>query len=377
MKNIDTNEEQTIDMIIDGLGVFELRGVARQLGVSSPTTKKRDELIELIKQAIENGATTKDGLQKRGRPFKRLNVLDSITDKINNKVVKMDFSNTKKVVRFSQDYVVPLDLQNFEGIVLKYSFNIEMRDILTGTLVKFDKTEELDELLQTGDKVKAVVEKVENNFFVKEILAINDVDFKDYRSKFITKGCPILVNDEIPFAGTKAVVGRRNLYKLDSELFECDYIENLISYCKKEDYSLIVLAINTSFENEIMFNTLSLKERFVTTYGIDNKISYHKILDAVNYAENLMDRGKKVVIFIADIIEVVRILEKHFTSKEEDEVDNESLDDATILITQKLIKFARAYKSGCNGTLIMCYNEVDKNDKFLTNELFKISKRLN
>lgn len=372
----NTNEEQTIDMIIDGLGVFELRGVARQLGVSSPTTKKRDELIELIKKAIENGATIKDAFPKRGRPFKKLNVLDSIADRINNEVAKMDFSNTKKALNFSQDYSFPLDLRDYEGIVLKYSVSMEMRDILTGTLIKFEKTEELDELLETGDKVKAVVEKDGNAFFVKEILAINDVDFKDYRSKFVPKGCPVLVNDEIPFGNAKAVIGRRNLYKLDFELFETEHVKNFISYCKQEDYSLIALAINTSFENEIMFNSLPLNEKFVTTYAISNKISYHKILDALNYAENLLDRGKKVVIFIADIIEVVRSLEKHFTNKEEDDVD-ENLDDATLLITQKLIKFARAYKSGCSGTLIMCYNDVDKNEKFLTNELLKISKKIN
>ena len=75
---IDTNEEMTIDVLINSLGVFELRGVARQLGIPSPTTKKREELISLIQGAINSGATVKDSTPKRGRPFKKLNILDSI-----------------------------------------------------------------------------------------------------------------------------------------------------------------------------------------------------------------------------------------------------------------------------------------------------------
>lgn len=374
MENIETKEEQNIDMIINGLGVFELRGVARQLGVASPTTKKRDELIALIKEQISNGAFFKEAMTQRGRPYKKLNILDTIAEKINNEVAKMDFSNNKSI-SFAQDTYSPLDLRDFEGIVNKYSATIEIRDISTGTLVKIDKTEELDELLERGDKVKAVVEKQGKNFVLKKILAINDIDIKDYKSQFVAKGCPVLVNDEIPFDDTKAVVGRRNLYKLSYELFETQYLENLISFCQKEDYSLIAIAINTSFENEIMFKALPIKEKFITTYGASHSFNYHKVLDALNHAENLLDRGKKVIVFVADIVEVVRSLDRYFNIKKDD--NTEDLDEATVAVAQKLIKFARAYKTGCSGTSILCYNDVDKDDVFLTTELLKISKRIN
>ena len=33
------------ELLVRQLGVFELRGLARELGITSPTTKKRDELI--------------------------------------------------------------------------------------------------------------------------------------------------------------------------------------------------------------------------------------------------------------------------------------------------------------------------------------------
>lgn len=37
----DVNNEKRKESMIRGLGVFELRAVARQLGVPSPTTKKK------------------------------------------------------------------------------------------------------------------------------------------------------------------------------------------------------------------------------------------------------------------------------------------------------------------------------------------------
>lgn len=369
---IDTNEE-SMKMLIDELGVFELRGVARQLGVPSPTTKKRDELIDLIYEAIKNGATIKDATQKRGRPYKKLNILDSITNKISNEAVKINFSNTQKVVGFAQGKTIPIDFTQLEGIITKYNYCIEMRDILSGSVVKFDKTEHLNELLETGDRVRATVDYVDGQFVFKKLLEINGVEVEKYRSKFVDKGSPVIENKEIPFADTKATLGRRNLYRLSTELFENNNVENLLDYCCEEGYELIVLAVNTAFENEIKFRSLPTINKFVTEYGASNKMSYNKILDAVNYAENLVDRGNKVVFFVADIMEAVRCLDKYFSKEEEDEEH----EDATVLVTQKLLRFACAYSQGCSGTLIMCYNEVDKNDKFLFNDLFKISKKIN
>ena len=370
----ETNEGRNIGQLIDGLGVFELRGVARQLGVPSPTTKKRDELIVLIEQAINNGATIKEVSPKRGRPFKKLNVLDSITDKINNEVVKLDFSNIKKTISFAQDDALPLDADEFDGIVLKYNYTIEMRDIKSGAVAKIEKTEPTERLLETGDRVNATVKIVDGKFVVSKILKINHVDVQEYESRFIDKGRAVIENTELPFGQGKAVLGRRNLFRIDRPFFETDYLYELCKYCENEKYELIILAINTSYENDIMFDSLPSNNIFMTVYGSSGEINYHKILDAVNYAENLVDRGKKVVLLTADIIEDLRALDKYFSLQEKEESEFE---DATIMVASKLLKFARSYSNDCSGTMIMCYNEIDKNDKFLNSDILKISRQIN
>ena len=39
---------------VNNLGIYELRGLARALGVSSPTTKKRDYLVSAIIDKLDN-----------------------------------------------------------------------------------------------------------------------------------------------------------------------------------------------------------------------------------------------------------------------------------------------------------------------------------
>ena len=97
----DVNNEKRKESMIRGLGVFELRAVARQLGVPSPTTKKREDLIALILEASRNGKYIEENMPKRGRPFKRLNVLEHITNKISPDDFKgLDFES---VIRFEQE----------------------------------------------------------------------------------------------------------------------------------------------------------------------------------------------------------------------------------------------------------------------------------
>ncbi|MBQ3494035.1 MAG: hypothetical protein IJA69_01325, partial [Clostridia bacterium] len=62
---------KAIDIQLNKLGIYELRNLAREAGVKAPTTKRRETLIEQIKENIESGAFTPDLTKKAGRPAKR------------------------------------------------------------------------------------------------------------------------------------------------------------------------------------------------------------------------------------------------------------------------------------------------------------------
>ncbi len=378
INEINIIEKQKEEMI-KALGVFELRGLARQLGVSSPTTKRRDELIALILEASRNGKSFDDGMPKRGRPYKRLNILDSITNKITPDVTgeRMDFVN---LVRFSQE-VAPVheetvddEIYVFDGVLRRFDDNAVINDMKTNTIVYVFNDTQYYEKFESGDRVKVEAKKLvgQSHYVASKILEINDTQAEEYQPIAFEQGEEIIENETLVFGDGKMGLGRRNIYKIENDLFENADFDKFYKECNDKNIHFIMLAINTSYENQIKFKSLNIKDNFTTVYGTNNDINFNKIVDVVFYAMNLVARGEKVVVFVSDIVETIRSLDACFENRK-----NEEHSPKAKIVMQKLLSFARAYSSGVSGTLFMCYNESDLNDKFLTNEVLKISKKVN
>ena len=48
----------------------------------------------------------------------------------------------------------------------------------------------------------------------------------------------------------------------------------------------------------------------------------------------------------------------------------------TLVIAKKLLSIGRAYENCCSNTMIICYNQVDMEDRYLVNDILKISKNI-
>ena len=186
---INENNEKQKETMIRELGVFELRAFARQLGVSSPTTKKREELIALILEASKNGKYIDENLPKRGRPFKRLNILDTITNKITPDASKdkMDFLS---VVKFAQETMPDIEeiddeVYVFEGIVRKLDDSARLYDTKTNELVYICNDINGYADIEPGDKVKLEAKKLvgQEQFVALRFLEINDIKVEISQSK--------------------------------------------------------------------------------------------------------------------------------------------------------------------------------------------------
>ena len=95
--NGEISQSKRIELEVKKLGIFELRGLAREVGVPSPTTKKREELIDSILERISKGKLDEVVITKKGRPFKKLAVVDNIL----NAVATSDkFATQTKMVSF-------------------------------------------------------------------------------------------------------------------------------------------------------------------------------------------------------------------------------------------------------------------------------------
>ena len=222
--------------IIERLGVFELRGLAREMGIPSPTTKKRDELVSLILQSFSRGTSQDVKVQKRGRPYKKLNSLNEIISSVAEEP-KLEICY-ESVLGFAQEEV-PLATINgessrIEGIarvvnnnVVVYQLNGNAR-VFVGDLYGVEKIENGDLVELTAQQINA-----EDDFQALSISLINGVSAVSYRREFCPHGEPVICNAPVACSDFQIIEGRRNACLIKEDLYETGYLNQLYDYCKK------------------------------------------------------------------------------------------------------------------------------------------------
>lgn len=369
------------ELLVRQLGVFELRGLARELGITSPTTKKRDELIDLILMKFEKGDIVDDKGKRKGRPCKKLSTIDDILNTLAN-----DYKDEQaKPLIFENILTFAQVLPNFDkkttltkevsskGIIRIYNSDKQFYDYALQAWV-FIKDIKYSDLLKVGDKVEAVVQSTGNQdqYIAREILSINDIKAEEYGLTTFEKGDEIISPNTLPYAGGVVYEGRRNSILIENDIYENEDFTKLAKYCNEHDIKLVVLGTNTSFEDQIYFKSLDF-ENFTTKYGTSNEVNFNCIIDAIQYVQNLSDKGKNVLFYIMDIVEIMHLLDRCFV-KEEDEEGHKK---PSIVVIKKIISLGMAYANGGNISLIIGYNEKDKEDSFLSQDILKVCKKIN
>ena len=204
-------DEQQREVLVQRLGVFELRALAREVGIPSPTTKKRDELVQLILQSFNNGINQEVKIQKRGRPYKKLNAIDDIMSSvIDDKKNKMSFEN---ILTFAQEESPIVTLQ---GEMIRCAGICRINDkTLTIRTIKEDKLIFVNDIygvekLQNGDEVEVTARKVNDNneYQAVSISLINGESAVSYQSKEYNLGEEIISNNVISCGQFNLIEGR-------------------------------------------------------------------------------------------------------------------------------------------------------------------------
>lgn len=379
--NGEISQSKRIELEVKKLGIFELRGLAREVGVPSPTTKKREELIENILERINKGQLDEVVVTKKGRPFKKLAVVDNL---LNSMTMQDKFSNQTKLVSFedilSFAQVMPVisnvanQIGQFNGIIRKNaSSDIFMfYDFETAQAIFLPNELEFVSLIQNGDDVECKAKKINNNQYIAtEITSINGMKPGEYKASHIDLGEQIISSASLNFADKNVFVGRRNLSIVKENFYENENFDKLASKAVKEGYKIVYLSLNSSIEDQIKLR--SCQGKVLSTKFDDQCVqSLNKALDCISLCENLVSHGEKVLLIIPDIINVVRALDYCFI----DQAKMYGHSMQSIIVAQKILSLGRAYKSGANITIMLCCDENDVNDEFVTNQLIKICKMI-
>lgn len=385
-----TNEKNITIEMLDGLGVYELRELARSIGVSSPTTKKREVLCREIMQ-ISTGAVKVDlNTPKKGRPPKTITKISNMVNeyippeilKLQKPLQKDSYTNILKLAQ-NPNFLSELNLERCKevlGFLDSVNGHFYLNNLKNSEMFRTSTFYVQDDLikrynLREGDKIFGHGEMADNYDcgILSDISKINDIDVLNWSRS----SCEIdISNFTIPRVpstvfGKEIKKGERTIsYFQNSEqaiLAVVDEIE------RKEDSDEKIVFVGVELAPEILFygKSKSNVEMFATTFYNNLDESYNTIINALNYSTSLLKDGKNVTLFIFDVVGMLTRLDQHFASNENLYMGHNI---TGVQIIKKLVGMGKAVSSDLSITSHAIAFVDERNDMFVKSELEKIAK---
>lgn len=396
MSNMRNSSEKVISPeILNTLGIYELRELARSIGVSSPTTKKREQLCTEILDISSGSVKVEAKQNKKGRPPKTITKITTmVKDYIPPEILKLQ----KPIERESYSNILMLAQNpsiygqinsNVNKQIFGYLDSINghfyLNNLKSNELFKFITFYVPDEIiskynLREGDKVLAYG-KISDNYdcgILEEVLKINDVDVSNWNSKrkvYDISAFDIPSVDTVVF-GKNIKKGERTISYFqndeDAILAIVKEIENL-SRNNNLDEKLVFVGIELAPE-VIYYGRLNKNlEMFATTYYNNLDESYNAIINAINFCNSTLKEGKSVRMFIFDIMGLVTRLDQHFASQMASYMGHNI---SGVQLVKKLVGMGKAISKDLTITTHSVAFESQRNDEFIVNEINKIAKTI-
>ena len=396
MSNMRNSSEKVISPeILNTLGIYELRELARSIGVSSPTTKKREQLCTEILDISSGSVKVEAKQNKKGRPPKTITKITTmVKDYIPPEILKLQ----KPIERESYSNILMLAQNpsiygqinsNVNKQIFGYLDSINghfyLNNLKNNELFKFITFYVPDEIiskynLREGDKVLAYG-KISDNYdcgILEEVLKINDVDVSNWNSK--RKVYDISAFD-IPSVDT--VVFGKNIKKGERPISYFQNDEDAILAIVKEIENL---SRNNNLDEKLVFVGIELApeviyygrlnknlEMFATTYYNNLDESYNAIINAINFCNSTLKDGKSVRMFIFDIMGLVTRLDQYFASQMASYMGHNI---SGVQLVKKLVGMGKAISKDLTITTHSVAFESQRNDEFIVNEINKIAKTI-
>ncbi len=218
--------EKINEQNLQELGIFEIRNIAREVGVYSPTTLKKQDLIEKIMQVINGEVEPYVKKTKQGRPPKNITTINDFIDVIvPKKTFEQRFDNAKNYYNVFNDNQTNLNVDEvgknefcFKGLVKVYNKEyalcfLSCIDDTKKDIVFINNIQTSFYKLKTGDEIsgKYIFVDEEKPYILKEIYSVNEnVVTEDFtRKEDYLNLIAISPNQKL----------KTNIYKDDDEIF--------------------------------------------------------------------------------------------------------------------------------------------------------------
>lgn len=357
------------DQFVQSLSIYEIRGLARALGVNSPTTKVREKLVDEIMEIISSGRAVPVQPTKKGRPSKELANMGMILEMLLGG--KKQPSSFDKLAVFNQDVPVfstkSSNLERMSGIVKLGGTFVYFEDLKTSAKVFIDEDVCARMQLFNGDFVEVEATKInEKQYSAKSIISLNFEPYVSGQQREKIQIEKVLPSQFMGYEGGSVLLGGRNVLKIDSPLFICNDLKNLLDYLNRQKSCNIFIGFNMCYEDEFSLSQYKNIVPITTAYENDNGSAAEKLIDAINMIANLNSLGKNVCIVAYDFATMLRELDKCYSAKQ-------SPAPETMVLVKKLISLAGKYSSGQSTTLTVSYCGSDADSEVIRHELLRIS----
>lgn len=293
---------------LNELNIFALRDLARKMGVSSPTSKRKEDLVKMIVEIMTGLKKPEFNKTKQGRPPKVFGYDFANVFSIDNQMSFNKITLNQPVEEYKIEDITTvagwLELVNNGSALLwcNKNFNIE-NYFVSSELLK-------DLKVKMGDRIVAEVNLEESGQVVKKIFSINDcpvngkiksrTDFSAIQHVFNNK--PLAFAEK---SNLNVNVGE-NIYVYGANNVEnTKAIVDILNSCKVNNK--IYINISVAEKNKALLCNLKNTENFVTNLTEDVDVVRRMIILAIERAKRILEIGEDVVVVVDDMLSIVGI----------------------------------------------------------------------
>lgn len=292
------------------LGVYELRNLARSLGIPRPTTLLRADLIEGIMERIGKGELPAKTSIPRGRPPREF-TLDF------SKITETDVSYFGSCINESDDddsqavccADAGADVRFVSGYIHTGNGNSQLIGIdLVGYLIPARMI--TSHHLTMGDFVeaKAIFDTKIRQFILTEILLVGGAEPSTSDNKPVVRHFDMMEGTR-PHKSTE--VGKISFKLGQRVLVNCkkdfDRVEHIVSFAKNKEIHPIALLIEETDDTAKYVRESGIGDVFLSKVNFNLKKQVMACLLALFKAKHLAEEGKDVILFVDSLRKLFRI----------------------------------------------------------------------
>lgn len=372
--------------VLNDLGIYELRELARSIGVASPTTKKREQLCKEIFEISSGVVKVENKTTNKGRPPKSVTKISNIVNEyVPHEILKLQKPSSKpqfsSIVKLAQNPVRSQEkLKEVYGYINSveghhYLVNLSNSEIFSGLNFYIPDDIVGKYSLRNGDKISAFGRLGEDCYcgFLDEIIKINDISIQDWnfeRKNFNLESLSI-PSEQTEIFNKPIKKGERTISIFKNFEDAIIAIAQEIEKIKSENEKLIFLGVEVA--PEILFYGQIKKEleMFATSYSNTLEESYNAIINSINHCNTLLKDGFNVRFFVFDAVGILTRLDQYFASSSKEYLGHNV--DA-VQIVKRLIGSGKTFSNSVSLTSHAIIFENEENENIVKNEFMKIAK---